>query len=46
MFVVAAKRTFALLQRNELGERTFASAAVIDGAMIIRSENRLWRIGQ
>jgi len=45
-FVVAAKRTFELATRNELGERTFASPAVLDGAIFIRSENRLWRIGK
>jgi outer membrane protein assembly factor BamB len=44
-FVVAAKRTFELLSRNELGERTFASPGVIDGALFLRSENHLWRIG-
>jgi outer membrane protein assembly factor BamB len=45
-FVVAAKRTFELLARNEVGERTFASPAMIDGAIFIRSENHLWRIGR
>jgi outer membrane protein assembly factor BamB len=44
-FVVAAKRTFELLSRNELGERTFASPGVIDGALFLRSENHLWRSG-
>jgi outer membrane protein assembly factor BamB len=43
--VVAAGTEYKLLATNELGERTFASPAVIDGALFLRSESHLWRIG-
>ncbi len=42
--VVAADTEFKRLATNELGEKTFASPAVVDGAMFIRSESHLWRI--
>ena len=45
-FVVKAAKTFELLAKNELGERTLASPAVIDGALFVRSEAHLWRFGQ
>jgi outer membrane protein assembly factor BamB len=45
-YVVAAENEFKLLATNELGERTFASPAVADGALFLRSESRLWRIGK
>jgi outer membrane protein assembly factor BamB len=45
-YVVSAGTQFKLLATNELGERTFASPAVTDGALILRSESHLWRIGQ
>lgn len=44
--VVRAAKTFQVLARNDLRERTFASPAVIDGALFIRSEMHLWKIGQ
>lgn len=44
-FVVEAGKTFRLLARNELGERTLASPAVSDGALFIRTEGHLYRIG-
>jgi outer membrane protein assembly factor BamB len=44
-YVVAARREFKLLATNDLGDRTFASPAVDDGALFIRSESHLWRIG-
>lgn len=44
-FVVARGREFRLLAKNELGERTLASPAVADGALFIRTETRLRRIG-
>ncbi|MBN8247223.1 MAG: PQQ-binding-like beta-propeller repeat protein [Verrucomicrobia bacterium] len=44
-FVVARGRDFRLLARNELGERTLASPAVADGALFVRTETRLRRIG-
>ncbi|MEA3213129.1 MAG: hypothetical protein QOE70_6186 [Chthoniobacter sp.] len=43
-FVVKAGKTFELLARNELGERTLASYAVADGALFIRSEAHLYKI--
>jgi outer membrane protein assembly factor BamB len=45
-YVVAANSEFKLLATNELGERTFASPAVADGALYSRSESHLWRIGK
>lgn len=45
-FVVKADKAFALLAKNDLGERTFASYAVSDGALFIRSEAHLWKIGR
>jgi len=44
--VVRAGKTFELLSRNDLEERTLASYAVIDHALFIRSEFHLWRVGQ
>jgi outer membrane protein assembly factor BamB len=43
-FVLKAGKTFELLAKNDLGERTLASPAAIDGAIFIRSENYLWKI--
>lgn len=45
-FVVKAGRTFELLSKNELGERTLASPAIVDGAIYLRSEKHLWRIAK
>jgi outer membrane protein assembly factor BamB len=45
-YVVSADTTFNVLSTNELGERTLASPAVMDGALILRSESHLWRIGK
>ncbi len=44
--VVKAGKTFELLAKNELGERTLASYAVEDGALYIRSDMHLWKIGK
>jgi outer membrane protein assembly factor BamB len=44
--VVKADTTFERLSTNELGERTFASPAAIDGALVLRSESHLWRIAE
>ncbi len=44
-FVVKAAKSFTLLSKNELGDRTLASPAVIDNAILIRSASALWRIG-
>jgi hypothetical protein len=43
---VKADKTFQLLAKNDLGERTLASYAVTDGAFFIRSEGHLWKIGK
>jgi len=44
-YVVKAGKNYELLATNELGEGTLASPAVADGALFIRSEKHLWRIG-
>jgi len=45
--VVAAGTTFAEVGRNRLGDqdRTFASYAVVDRALLIRTESAVYRIG-
>ena len=45
-YVVKAEKTFELLAKNELGERTLASYAVDDGALFVRSAEHLFRIGK
>lgn len=45
-FVVKAGKAFELLATNDLSERTLASPAVADNALIIRSESHLWRVGK
>lgn len=45
-FVLKASPAFELISRNPLGERTLASYAVVDNALIIRSESHLWHIGK
>jgi hypothetical protein len=44
MFVVKASSVYELLATNELGEKTLASPAVIDGALFIRGENHLFKV--
>lgn len=44
--VVKPGRTFEVLSRNDLGERTLASYAVDDGALFIRTAGLLYRIGK
>ncbi len=43
--VVAPGKEFRKLAENPIGERTLASYAVTDGALFIRSEENLYRIG-
>jgi outer membrane protein assembly factor BamB len=43
--VVEAAPTFTIIAKNDLGEPTLASPAAADGALYIRSEKHLWRIG-
>ncbi len=45
-FVVRAGKTFELLAKNDLGERSLASYAVADGALFIRTETRLWKVAR
>ena len=44
-YVLKAGKTFELLATNDLGERTLASPAVTDNALILRSQSHLWRLG-
>ena len=44
-FVLKCGKTFEVLARNDLGERPLASCAVAEGALFIRSEGHLWRVG-
>lgn len=44
-FVLKPGRTFEVLAKNELGDRTLASYAVTDGALFIRGAETLYRIG-
>jgi outer membrane protein assembly factor BamB len=45
-FVLRAGRTFDLLHVNELGERTLASPALVDGRWYIRTDENLYAIGR
>jgi len=42
--VLRAGTEFQSLAQNKLGERTFASPAVADGAIYLRTEEHLFRI--
>jgi outer membrane protein assembly factor BamB len=44
-YVVKAATKYELLGTNDIEERTLASLAPADGAIFIRSESNLWRIG-
>ncbi|MEZ6064805.1 MAG: PQQ-binding-like beta-propeller repeat protein [Planctomycetaceae bacterium] len=46
--VVATGGAYQLLARNEWGggKRTYASFAVADGTLLLRSESELWRVGE
>lgn len=44
--VIKPGLTYEKIAENDLGERTLASYAPLDGAFIIRSETKLWRIGK
>ncbi len=43
--VLAAAKTFTKIAVNKLEERALASYAVADGALFVRTEKHLWRIG-
>ena len=42
--VLKAGKTFEVLSKNEIGERSLASIAVTDNAILLRSKSHLWRI--
>ncbi len=42
--VIKAGTKFEQLSKNDLGERTLASPAPIDGALFLRSESHLWKV--
>ena len=42
--MVRAGKQFEQLATNDLGERTLASYAVVDGSLLIRTEGHLYRI--
>jgi len=44
--VLKAGKTFEVLAKNDLGERTLASPAVADHTLYLRSKSHLWRIGK
>ncbi len=44
--VIKAGKEFEVLSRNDLGEKTFASYAVVGSDFIIRTETQLYRIGK
>jgi len=46
MHVIRAGPEFELVARNELGEKTYASPALSDGQIFLRSFNHLYCIGQ
>ena len=41
-----SRNEFESLAVNDIGERTLASPIAVDGAIFIRSESHLWRIGK
>jgi outer membrane protein assembly factor BamB len=43
--VLKAGKTFEVLARNDLGERTLASPAIAANTLFLRSRSHLWRIG-
>jgi outer membrane protein assembly factor BamB len=45
-YVVKAAKTYELLAKNDLGERSLASPAILDNCILIRTESHLWRIGK
>jgi outer membrane protein assembly factor BamB len=45
-FVLRAGATFELLHVNDIGERTIASPALVDGRWYIRTDRNLYAIGR
>lgn len=44
--VIRAGQTYELVAKNEMGEPTLATPAIVDGTIFIRGEKHLWRIGK
>jgi outer membrane protein assembly factor BamB len=44
-YVIRAGRTYELLAKNSIGEMTMASPAIAHGSLILRTAERLYRIG-
>lgn len=44
--VVKASKTYELVSRNAIGEKTLASYAASDGALYLRTQKRLFKIGK
>ncbi len=45
-FVLHAGKAFEILAKNDLNERSLASPALDEGAIFLRTESHLWRIGK
>jgi outer membrane protein assembly factor BamB len=45
-YVVKAGREYQLIAKNEIGDRTLASPAILDRTILIRSASALWKIGE
>ncbi|MAN37460.1 MAG: serine/threonine protein kinase, partial [Opitutae bacterium] len=44
--VLAASKKFEVLARMELDEKTFATPAVANGVMYLRTQSRLYSVGK
>ena len=44
VYVVQVGADYELLATNDLAERALASPAVIEGALILRTQSHLWRV--
>lgn len=44
--VLSASREFEVLARTDLGEKTFATPAIADGVMYLRTQSRLYSLGK
>jgi hypothetical protein len=44
--VVKTEDQFAVLSRNELGERIMASPAMVENKLYVRSDKTLWAFGE
>src|SRR5262249_10887154 len=46
IFVVKAGPQFELLKKNEMGDPLMATPAIAGGLLLVRTEHRLWAIGE